>query len=120
MPQKSGLRRRTNSSNQKFWNAHIAACHKSGLTRAEYCRQHNISHHQLRYWHLKLEQSSQAPVQPGITFAPVPLRRAVKNSSPEEWTSSLRVGVGDRFKIEVADEFSPVILAKLISTLESC
>lgn len=121
MPQRSDARRRTSSSNQKFWRAHVVACQKSGLSRAEYCRQHNISHHQLRYWHKKQEQPGQtSPVQPGITFAPIALTRTVKNTCHVGWVSTLRVEVGNRFKVEVADEFSPVILARLISVLEGC
>ena len=109
-------RQRTNSRNQKIWCAHVDAWLKSGLSRAEYCRQHNLSHHQLRYWQKKYEQSSSA----GVTFVPVPLVRAVKNNRPLEWKSALKVEVSDRFKIEVSDEFSPAILARLIITLESC
>jgi len=32
--------------------------------------------------------------------------------------TSLRVEVGDRFRIEVAGDFSPVVFAKLVRTLE--
>ena len=109
-------KRRTKSGNQKFWLAHVNACQKSGLSRAEYCRQHNLSHHQLRYWHQKHEQSGQSET----IFAPVPLARALTSYKHREWESALRVEVGGRFKVEVADDFSPLILAQLINTLEGC
>ena len=109
-------RQRTNSRNQKIWRAHVDACRESGLSRAEYCRQQNLSHHTLRYWQKKYEQSGST----GVTFVPVPLARTVKGNRPREWKSALKVEVSDRFKIEVADEFSPAILARLITTLENC
>ena len=101
---------------KNLWKHHIESWKKSGLSQAEYCRQHNLSHHQLRYWHQKQEQAG----QPGIIFAPVPIVKAAKSYDPLKWKSSLRVAVGDRFKVEVADEFSPALLVRLINTLESC
>lgn len=34
----------------KFWSAHIEAWKKSGLSKAEYCRCHNLKSYQLSYW----------------------------------------------------------------------
>jgi hypothetical protein len=107
---------RTNPARtRKIWLAHVHAWQQSGLSRAEYSRQHNLSHHQLRYWQKKNEQ--QGPT--GLTFVPVPLTSVVRHNT-QEWKSFLKVEINDRFKIEVADEFSPAILARLITTLESC
>lgn len=103
-----------NPSSPKLWRAHVDACRKSGLSRAEYCRQHNISHHALRYWHKK-------HVKPGssaVTFVPVPLTRALQFKSPQEKKSSLKVEIGNRFKVEVADDFLSTTLARVIATLE--
>ncbi len=116
MRSESITRRRTNFSNQKFMRTHVDAWRKSGLSRAEYCRQRKLSHHTLRYWQKKFEQSG--PV--GVTFVPVPLSRAVQNNGPRERRTALKVEVGNRFRIEVADEFSTVTLARLIATLEGC
>lgn len=43
-------------TNSRFWKAHVDAQVKSGLSRAEYCRQHELSYHTLTYWHRKLRQ----------------------------------------------------------------
>ncbi|WP_319549680.1 IS66 family insertion sequence element accessory protein TnpA [Desulfogranum marinum] len=37
----------------RFWIAHVEAQAKSGLNRAEYCRQHKLSYHALTYWQKK-------------------------------------------------------------------
>ncbi len=36
------------------WKAHAEAQRQSGLSRAEYCRRHNLSYHALTYWVKKL------------------------------------------------------------------
>nr|MBF0221781.1 hypothetical protein [Desulfobulbaceae bacterium] len=111
---------RTNPARaRKIWLTHVNAWQQSGLSRAEYSRQHNLSHHQLRYWQKKNELQE----SPGLTFVPVPLASVVKHSTrhnTQEWKSFLKVEINGRFKVEVADEFSPAILARLITTLEGC
>ena len=110
------IRQRTSPSARKIWRAHIAALQKSGLTRAEYCRQHNLSHHSLRYWQKKDEQPGQA----SMTFVPVSLAIDPKGGNSREFRSSLKVEVGNRFRVEVTDDFSRSTLVRLITTLESC
>ena len=33
-----------------YWKQHIDQWQQTGLTQAEYCRQHDLKHHQLVYW----------------------------------------------------------------------
>jgi hypothetical protein len=33
-----------------YWKQHIDDWQETGLTHVEYCRQHNLKHHQLVYW----------------------------------------------------------------------
>jgi hypothetical protein len=33
-----------------YWKQHIDSWQETDLTQAEYCRQHNLKHHQLAYW----------------------------------------------------------------------
>ena len=33
-----------------YWRQHIDQWQQTGLTQAEYCRQHDLKHHQLVYW----------------------------------------------------------------------
>lgn len=117
MGKELSTKRQKNSSNKKFWHTHVDAYEKSGLSRAEYCRQHDLSHHALRYWQKKDAKPGSAA---NMTLVPVPLERVIQNGTVREWRSTLRLEVGNRFRIEVADEFSPVVLTRLIATLEGC
>ena len=116
MSKKQISRRGKSSSAQKIWRTHIAAWQKSGLRRAEYCRQNNISSHALGYWYKKFEK----PGQVGMTLVPVPLAVKLKVMEPQVWSSELKIEVGGRFKIEVADGFTSATLVQLITTLETC
>ena len=33
-----------------YWKQHIDSWQATGLTQTEYCRRHNLKHHQLVYW----------------------------------------------------------------------
>ena len=114
--QKKSSRTRRSITNNKIWQAHLNAWRKSGLSRAEYCRRNNISYHALRYWQKKRERLSSSE----ITFVPVPFTGAVQNDVVRKRISGLKVEFGNRFKIDVSDDFSSATLTRLISALEGC
>ncbi|MGB5620557.1 MAG: hypothetical protein WBM78_27195 [Desulfobacterales bacterium] len=35
---------------RSYWKQQIDCWQETGLTQAEYCRRHNLKHHQLVYW----------------------------------------------------------------------
>ena len=35
---------------RSFWKQHVTACSDSGLSKASYCRKHQLTYHQLIYW----------------------------------------------------------------------
>ena len=35
---------------RSFWKRHVIACIDSGLSKASYCREHQLTYHQLIYW----------------------------------------------------------------------
>ena len=115
MQERSTTRKRS-VRNNKIWQAHLNGWRKSGLNRAEYCRRNNISYHALRYWQKKCERPSSSE----ITFVPVPFTGTVQNDVGRKRISELKVEFGNRFKIDVADDFSSATLTRLISTLEGC
>ena len=45
---------------QRYWQAHVAAFGKSGLSRAGYCQQHNLSTHAMVYWQKKFKQTEKS------------------------------------------------------------
>ena len=57
---------KSNVRNSAFWQHHIAQWQSSGLSQANYCRQHNLAIHQLSYWKGKLLVTS----QPLLTKSP--------------------------------------------------
>ena len=51
---KKSPRLRTLASQIRKWRVHLDAQSNSGLSRAEYCRQHDLSYHAFGYWRRKL------------------------------------------------------------------
>lgn len=58
------------SPNEINWQEHVAARHDSCISRAEYCRIHNLIYHQLEYQERKLAKN---PTHTGLELLPVKL-----------------------------------------------
>jgi hypothetical protein len=99
--------------NRRRWQAHLNAAEKSGLSRAEYCRQHNLSYHALGYWHRKLFSRKECRQ----TFAPVNM--AIIRNDVQEDKPGLRVLLPGKMSIAVEDNFSSATLEKLLTVLEN-
>ena len=102
------------SRNHRRWLAHVKALKRSGLSRAEYCRQHKISYHALAYWQRKISKS----LCSGTTLVPVPLERMLSTPGQSK-RSGLNIRVTDRLSIEVGDHFSSATLQRVLSVLEN-
>ncbi|MBS3809799.1 MAG: hypothetical protein KGY38_06575 [Desulfobacterales bacterium] len=109
------LSENSSANKEKIWKAHIKACSRSGLSRKEYCRRHSLSYHAFYYWKKKLFPQT----GPGPDLVAVPLRKS-SPAGESNMTSSLKVEIGGRFKVEVREGFSRQTLARVISTLEEC
>ncbi len=48
---------------RSFWKQHVIACNKSGLSKASYCREHQLTYHQLIYWLSQFESQPAACVE---------------------------------------------------------
>lgn len=47
-----------------FWRHHVESRRLAGLSRAEYCRRHNLSAHQMGYWQTRLSKVPQLAGEP--------------------------------------------------------
>ena len=97
---------------QAYWQAHIRKQQESGLSRAEYCRQHHLSYHALTYWGHKLSRSFQ---KPGV-LVPVPMQKI--QAPATEQGAGIKILLGSGLAIEVSENFSPLALTLVISVLE--
>lgn len=114
MPQQSQETEKT--LNRRQWQAHVQACRRSGLSRAEYCRQHNLSYHALAYWQRKVfapQPQRECSLVP-VSFQAFP---AAKNSGTDK--ASLQVILPGGYAIAVGDDFSPATLSRLLTILET-
>ena len=104
------------SRNQSRWRAHVARQDKSGLNRAEYCRQHSLSYHALTYWSRKLSK----PVRPSErSLVPVTLRSSIQQTTQQLPSASLKIVLPGQATIEIGDDFLPATLNKLLDTFKA-
>lgn len=99
---------------RRHWQAHVTAQKESGLTRAEYCRQHKLSYHAATYWHKRLSKAARNET----TLVPVPFASSININSVPATRSVLKVILPNKIAVEVDDGFSSTTLTKLLATLE--
>ena len=101
-----------NRERAEYWQSHIKAWRKSGLSQIDYCRNNNLSRCRFTYWKCKEDKKSNP-----MTFIPV-LHKPSKVTPIIDTTAPLKVLIGDRYRIEIGDGFSPETLSRLMYTLE--
>ena len=91
----------------RFWQAHVRALAKSGLSRKEYCRQHHLSYHALTYW---LRKQLPAEAQLPLTLVEVPVAD-IRPGTP------LRLRIGGEYLIELDAHFDEAALVRVLTVL---
>jgi transposase len=99
---------------RRYWQAHISAQRKSGLSRAAYCKEHNLSYHAATYWNRKLS----LPEQEQTNLVPVKFFSNIEINPAQTGRSGLKVILPNKIAIEVGDDFSAATLRKLLAALE--
>ena len=107
-------RQKRQSRVKRHWEAHLTAQKQSGLSRAEYCRQHQLSYDASTYWNQKLSK----PINKGMTLVPVTFSPNIIKSPVSVAEATLKVVLPDKVAIEVSDNFSQATLTRLLATLE--
>lgn len=98
---------------QEFWQTHIEAWQQSSLSQAEYCRRNNLPIKSFGYRKRRiLGSSNQEQLFIPVTIQAEPVR-AFETETP------LRLALQNGLKIEVAGDFNPGILQKLIRVAEA-
>lgn len=108
--------RRSSPEQRRFWQKHLEAQERSGLSIINYCREHGLSRGAFGYWRRELPPAQ--PEASSVTIVPVPLSAYEPPPGPAEQRIPLRLIVADRFHIEIGGDFASSVLEKLIVTLE--
>ena len=94
-----------------FWKQHIESWQETGLTQVEYCRQHNLKHHQLVYWKKRFLKT-----ETDVSFVPLKLEDLL-DIPPQPACASLCLVINNHFKIEIRAGFDAQLLRQLIFAL---
>jgi len=94
-----------------FWKQHIDSWQETGLTQAEYCRRHNLKHHQLVYWKKRILKT-----ETGVSFVGLKLENFVDIACQPD-RAPLSLVIDNHFKIEIRAGFDAQLLRQLIFAL---
>ncbi len=97
---------------RRFWQAHIKAFKQSGFNRSEYCRRQDLSYHAMTYW-LRKQQKGGTDSTTLLNLVQVPI------SQDNQLMPSIRLCVGSRYLIELGQDFSDTVLARVLAVLET-
>ncbi len=98
------------SEKYQFWQPHINAWKQSGISQADFCRQHGLNIKIFGYWKRKLCSRSE-----GLSFVPVSIKPS--HTAYVKSISSLRVVTCNGLSIEVGDGFNPATLRMLLDAI---
>ena len=109
--------RRTSPATRAYWREQVAAWRRSGLSRATYCRREAVSASSLGHWVRRLARESEnrdtAPVI--VAVAPQQFVSALPDARPD--SVPLRLHVGGRFQVDIAEDFAAPALRRLLDVL---
>ena len=97
----------------EFWQKHMQAYEVSGLSQQEYCRQYSLALSTFGYWRRKIMRSTTDKPR----FYSLTISTATVSASDKSTTIALYLN-DDRFHIEVDENFSTILLKKLVTALE--
>jgi len=110
-PQLTDQTEATPKGRRRQFEEHVRRWRSSGLTQAEYCRRNDLKWSTFNYWRKRLATSAAA-----VTLVQVPVGFN-RNGSGYQPCQELTLVLGDRYKVEIGDNFNPSTLARLVDTL---
>jgi hypothetical protein len=96
---------------RSYWKQHIDSWQQTDLTQVEYCRQHNLKHHQLVYWKKRFSKT-----EANVSFVPLNLENLLEIPTRQDQGSLILV-FNNQFKIEIRSGFDAQLLHQLIFAL---
>ena len=96
---------------RSYWKQHIESWQETGLTQVEYCRQHNLKHHQLVYWKKRFLKT-----ETDVSFVSLKLDDLLDIPARPDH-ASLSLVIDNHFKIDIRAGFDARLLRQLIYAL---
>jgi hypothetical protein len=96
---------------RSYWKQHIDSWQETGLTQAEYCRRHNLKHHQLVYWKKRFSHT-----ETSVSFVPLKLEDRLHPQDLLD-NASFYLVINNHFKVEIRAGFDAQLLRQLIFAL---
>jgi hypothetical protein len=94
-----------------YWKQHIDSWQETGLTQTEYCRRHNLKHHQLVYWKKRFLKTDTQ-----VSFVPIKFEDLIDKHGQCDH-APLCLVINNHFKIEIRANFDAQLLRQLIFVL---
>lgn len=99
------------------WQHHVDACKHSGLSKAQYCREHQLIYHLFIYWNTKLGGATRQPAQSAGKLVPVKLADQAAGSHATSTSHGLQIHLPNGVHVSGIDSRSVGLVGQLIQQL---
>lgn len=97
------------SDRAQYWQQHLKSWQQKGGSRAQYCRDNQLSYHVFNYWYSKLNSADQS----GGRFVPV----MINHSAETQATGTLQLELPNGIQITGIRAESVSLVSQLIAQL---
>ena len=94
-----------------YWKQHIESWQETGLSQVEYCRRHNLKHHQLVYWKKRFLRT-----ETDVSFVGLKLEDLLDIPGQAD-RASLYLVINNHLKVEIRAGFDALLLRQVIVAL---
>jgi len=97
---------------REYWRGEVQQWQNSGLTQKEYCNKEGLSLERFGTWKRRFDREGQ-----GHAGALVAVPSKIVSSALLERRQGLGLAVGERYRVEIPDTFSPATLESVLQVL---
>lgn len=101
-----------NEKHREEWRNRVKDWERSGLSQAEYCRQHKLKASQFLYWKKRIA----GKLTPTASFVQIPVHKTPILSSLHR-NSPIRIKIENRYCVEVDKGFDPESLEYVLEVI---
>lgn len=99
------------------WQYHVDACDQSGLSKAQYCRDHNLTYHLFIYWSAKLSGAVSDTAAPKASNGKLVLAALTTSHAHTLLPQGLQIHLPNGVHISGIDSGSVGLVGQLIDQL---
>lgn len=98
-----------------YWQGHVDVQKKSGLTQAQYCRDHGLTFSTFSWWYLQRKKAQQPKITDALTMVPIQIKP--QSQRPLSATGEIRLQHHSGWQLSLSPDVAVPWLASLLKAI---